>query len=342
MVTFDNESFEFLRSTKEENAPFTISANDAERLVRLATSETFTYPTRKPSRDMAVRVRRALSRLDSARVDVPAVGNLPGPTADINLDAARQSSTHAGLEDGGLRRGTNAIGAVTQELEALFRRMVYLGPLRQPPLRVNTRQDANRVATDIPFFLLDNSSEREEVSSWMRRLGVDYDLDVLNLANAPGAHVLGDIATVVLRNERKGVSLSTADVGFGVSQVLPILVELSARTESIILIEQPEIHLHPAMQSELADLLIESTDEAGRGNQIIAETHSEHIMLRVQRRIREGQFDPAQVAVLYVDQRPDGSAYVKELRLDSSGDFIDEWPNGFFSERFDEVFSGVM
>jgi len=176
----------------------------------------------------------------------------------------------------------------------------------------------------------------------MRRLEMPYDLDVLSFAAVPGAHVLGDIASVVLTNKKLGTTLSTADVGFGVSQVLPILVELSARRDTTILIEQPEIHLHPAMQSKLADIMIESIDEAGRGNQIIAETHSEHIMLRIQRRIRENLLDPELVSVIYVDHNEEGAASAQQLRLDENGEFIDDWPHGFFAERFDEMFSGLL
>jgi len=267
-------------------------------------------------------------------------GSVPSGAADVDFHSV-ESPNRIGLEEGYLRKGTRAVAAIVDELDALLRRAVYLGPLRQPPERISTRRDNASSSTDMPFFLLDQESERQEVSGWMRRLGMEYDLDVLSLSSTPGAHVLGDIVSVILRNSRSGVTLSTADVGFGVSQVLPILVELSARSESLLLIEQPEIHLHPAMQSELADLLIESIDEAGRGNQIIAETHSEHIMLRVQRRIREHSLDADQVAVLYVDQDESGRAYIQELRLDEDGQFLDDWPNGFFVERFDELFGAL-
>ena len=75
----------------------------------------------------------------------------------------------------------------------------------------------------------------------------------------------------------------------------------------MICVEQPETHLHPRLQARLADLFIEATQEGGRGNQMIVETHSEHLMLRIQRRIREGSLNPSQVSVVYIDQDTEGA-----------------------------------
>jgi predicted ATPase len=73
-------------------------------------------------------------------------------------------------------------------------------------------------------------------------------------------------------------------------------------------------------------------------NQIIAETHSEYLLLRLQRRIREGLIKNTDVSVLYVDTLPDGTSTVQHLRLDEDGSLIDEWPGGFFEERYNEMF----
>lgn len=340
-IGLGDDSFLFVRQDEDGRPRFDISTSDLVRLVRLVSTEGFPFPWKQSPRDAPRRVKQVLARIGVDQVPVESAGNVPGRSALIDLGAPNSSIQH-GSEGALVGFGLGATSAVAEELGALLARTVYLGPLRQAPQRASARLEATRPETDIPFFLLDNKSERAEVSRWMQRLGMNYDLDVLSLASAPGAHVLGDVASVILTNERAGITLSTADVGFGVSQVLPILVELSVRRESVILIEQPEIHLHPAMQSELADLLIESVDEAGRGNQIIAETHSEHIMLRIQRRIREGQLDPSQVSIIYIDQDADGAAYSQQIRMDDNGDFIDEWPNGFFVERFDEIFSGML
>jgi len=103
----------------------------------------------------------------------------------------------------------------------------------------------------------------------------------------------------------------------------------------MLLIEQPEVHIHPRLQAQVGDLLINTVQE--RGNQVLVETHSEHLVLRLLRRVREGVLDPADLSILYVDLLADGAAHVRRLEVDSSGDLVDGWPGGFFDERLEEV-----
>ena len=136
----------------------------------------------------------------------------------------------------------------------------------------------------------------------------------------------------------KKAMVSLRDVGFGISQVLPVLAAAFGSTERVILIEQPEIHLHPALQAELGDVFIESAT-GDRQNTFILETHSEHLILRLLRRVREKRISPADMCVLFIEPTDHGSQ-VRELEYDEDGDFIDEWPGGFFEEAFREKFAG--
>lgn len=321
--------------------PYSLSSADASELVRVAYEADSTFPPRRQSSgQQGPRVKRELSRTGIESIQFVAEGLLPGQVTLESLSEVTyrtRSSSRVGLVDAALRTAAAVSSAIPAELRNLLDRLVYLGPLRQTPERVSTRATSN-TGIDIPFFLLDNTSEREEVSAHLQRLGMHYQLDAVLVSDVGGRTMLGDLAALVLTDTRSGVQLSPADVGFGISQVLPIVVELSARTSSVVVIEQPEIHLHPTMQADLADLLIESVDENGRANQVIAETHSENLMLRLQRRIREGVLGASSVAVLYVDQDDQGAAHVQQLRLDDEGEFVDDWPNGFFVERFDELF----
>lgn len=141
-------------------------------------------------------------------------------------------------------------------------------------------------------------------------------------------------------------SLTFNDVGSGIGYVLPVLIESfrSANIRRMVFLQQPELHLHPALQTNLTDVLI----EASENKRIIAETHSEHMILRALKRIRQTtngtiqdptlKLKPEDVAVNYFEPLPDGSTKVHILRISKAGDFLDRWPNGFFEERGQELF----
>ena len=150
---------------------------------------------------------------------------------------------------------------------------------------------------------------------------------------------------LVLIDKRTGTPVSHRDVGIGVSQVLPVLVSAYAWKDSLLAIEQPEIHLHPALQAELGDVFIESA--LSSGNTFIIETHSEHLLLRIMRRMREtssGELTdgvravrPEDVMVLFVE--PDGpQSIVREMPLNERGELVKAWPGGFFEEGLREIF----
>jgi hypothetical protein len=140
-----------------------------------------------------------------------------------------------------------------------------------------------------------------------------------------------------------GSVLGLDEVGSGISYILPILTSLWAADTSFI--EQPELHLHPAAQCEVGDVLIAA---ASLGKNCVIESHSEHILLRVLRRIRETDSEinipeelnlkPDQVAIYYFHPDGKGSTQVIRIRVDHRGELLTQWPGGFFSERDRELF----
>ena len=128
--------------------------------------------------------------------------------------------------------------------------------------------------------------------------------------------------------------INVAGMGEGISQLLPIVAgTLMRHAGDCLLIEQPEIHLHPALQAELGDLFIHAVQSERR--QVLIETHSEHLMLRVRRRIAEGKIKPEEVAILFVEKNRSEST-VRRLDVNERGHFSD-WPKGFFDEAYQEA-----
>lgn len=129
------------------------------------------------------------------------------------------------------------------------------------------------------------------------------------------------------------------EVGSGLGYVLPVLAALASSRTTFI--QQPELHLHPALQAELADAFVAG---AGEARQDIVETHSEHLLLRLLRRVRQSQthasaaLDSNDLVVLYVNPGIDGTSKVNRLRISPDGEFIDRWPQGFFEERWKDLF----
>ncbi|QOR69383.1 DUF3696 domain-containing protein [Ruania alkalisoli] len=336
---------------------FTLNRGDLYEVFRGVASGTLLYPfdarhhqdgdeveqaRRLKGREQnARRALRALERNGVDTIHVRANGIMP--TNDVLLSPRRSGGDRReqGIVDSYLNRTTKLAGGVAAEVTQLLENVVWLGPLRSVPQRVYDRADASSATgdgRDVAIYLFDHATVVTQVNEWLKRLEVPYSLDVIPVNAGNAAHLVGDLVAVSLTDSRSDVNVTPADVGFGISQVLPIVVELLSRRNSIVVIEQPETHLHPRLQARLADLLIDTTRQGRQGNQLIVETHSEHLILRVQRRIREGSLDPSSVSVVYVDQSPEGDTTIKPLRLDEQGEFLDEWPHGFFDERLDELF----
>lgn len=142
-----------------------------------------------------------------------------------------------------------------------------------------------------------------------------------------------------------GIEVRTSDIGIGISQILPVLVAaLDPNRPGITAIEQPELHVHPRMQVELGDLFAQGSDG---GSIFLIETHSEHLILRLLRRIEQTNggdlpkgkhaLKPDQLSVVFLEQINE-EVRATRLRIDETGEFVDRWPQGFFRERAAELF----
>ena len=241
----------------------------------------------------------------------------------------------------------------TQSICSFFRRfledLIYLGPLRIQPERHYTFSDApsdyvGQAGEHLPSLLFTRLELLEQTNNGLERLDVKYQvkLDKLQYEDKSPSNVF----SLRLIHTDTGIDASLRDVGFGISQVLPIVVQSQLSEKKTLLIEQPEIHLHPAHQAELGDMFIRSA-LGEQKNTLLLETHSENLILRILRRIREtteGELPPGlprirpeDVAVLYVQPGEKG-AQVIEIPVTEDGDFARPWPQGFFEESAKELF----
>lgn len=262
--------------------------------------------------------------------------------------------------------------------------MTYIGPLREIPsrkYRPRLSPDESRWAQGLAAWDLlytDPSGKLlDAVNAWLGgedRLKTGYRLERFQFKEVPvpgrfhqlferglSEDDLGELqelyatlsarSEIALRDFEKGIIVAPGDVGVGISQMIPVIVGCLRSQQGILAIEQPELHVHPAIQVGIGDLFIHAVQPndsiVGSGKTLLVETHSEHVMLRLLRRIREATenevppgaigMTPDDLSVIYVESGDDGVRF-RPLRVDPEGEFIDRWPKGFFEERAEELF----
>ena len=229
---------------------------------------------------------------------------------------------------------------LAQAFENLFSRIHYLGPHREHPRPYYFWEGTHPKGVGqygeqtIDTLLSDRIKLRpidEQILKWLQQLEL---IDSYRLAPVPANRPdlvpsIGGNYEFFVKQYKGGPEVRLMDVGSGVSQVLPVLILCySAPKDSILILEQPEAHLHPSTQSELADVLIDVIKH--RNVQIILETHSAFMLHRLQRRIAEEQFSAKDTA-LHFCQINEGTSTIEQLEVDEHGN-IRNWPQNFFGD----------
>ena len=241
------------------------------------------------------------------------------------------------------------------QLEQLFSRIFYLGPLRDYPKREYSwsgeepNDMGRRGERAIDAILVSDSrgykisrgkgkpkwSLSQFVAYWLKELELIHSFNIKPLVEGSNYY------RVWVRKTPDSSDVLLTDVGFGVSQILPVITLCYYVPEgSTILIEQPEIHLHPKVQAGLADVFIHATKT--RNIQIILESHSEHLLRRLQRRTAEFGLKDKDDSInneninLYFCETLKGASSIKALQLDMFGTILNYPPN-FFGDEFGEI-----
>ena len=190
-------------------------------------------------------------------------------------------------------------------------------------------------------------------NGWMRERGDSgfiYDLTLENIFKEDCKQVFG--YRLGLFDKLRGAKRKFQEVGSGFTYIMPLVLASLSDASGLVVCKQPELHLHPKMQCEIGDLLIEGmnyreTCAEDPYHEFVIETHSENILLRILRRIRETSkgdlatcmthVTPDDVSIIYVENKGELGSEAYEIPIDEDGNLLREWPKGFFEEGLDEV-----
>ncbi|MBL7136047.1 MAG: DUF3696 domain-containing protein [Candidatus Marinimicrobia bacterium] len=221
---------------------------------------------------------------------------------------------------------------------SILRKIHLLDPLRVPPSRtyLYSGEMADRVGPKGELALQNYSAllkrgKKEDIekvksiNNALYQLGFIKKLDVQKIGTR---HY-----EFWTQHKESSFSANLSDTGFGISQVIPVIISLyTSSTGSTLLYEQPEIHLHPAAQAELGSVFVKAYSPKKR---IVIETHSESLILRIQTEVAKGTLKQEDVRIYYIQPNSLGHQVVP-IPLNEKGEFLAEWPKGFFEENYQE------
>lgn len=253
-----------------------------------------------------------------------------------------------GSYEAGTIRAFKAVQGFSFAFEQLFFSLYYLGPTRVDPRRVygwagghpahirqwgNQTVDALLSARVRKLKTLHQEKEmpiENRVSHWLQEMELAHSFSLDWTSQGAKEY------EVRIQKTSSSPPVTLVDMGYGLGQFLPVLVLCYYAPEgSTLILEQPGIHLHPKVQSQLADLLIEVITE--RNLQVLIESHSEHLLNRLQRRVAEEKIAADQTA-LYFCRNDEGVSNIDRLKMDEFGN-ITNWPENFFGDEMGDLFA---
>ena len=220
------------------------------------------------------------------------------------------------------------------DVQRRMKRLKYIAPIREriPRLGLIGTMPYSELGPSGQNLLKVLSSKSNEFLIKELRYWLDEKFKILKNIEVVDIDDAGTVKALVAREFNRGPRINLNAMGCGISEMIPIIVQsILLQKGGCLLVEQPEIHIHPKAQADLADLFIEN---AKRGKQFIIETHSEHLILRIRRRVAEKKIDPKMIRIFYVE-KINNKTQIKTLSLNGKGHF-DKWPKGFFEEGFIE------
>lgn len=186
--------------------------------------------------------------------------------------------------------------------------------------------DVGYKAQNVPDILYRMSDIRSSTDRWLKSLGLGFSLIIKRSVKSDFFEIR--FRDKAVKNQKN--SFSFKDIGTGMKSILPIIVNCNLLTNKTIAIQEPERSLHPEYQINLMDMFVETSKNLN--NKYLIETHSELLILRLMKLVKEKKISHNDVSINYVSKSETGSK-INNLKMNENGDFIDKWPDGFFIER---------
>ena len=222
---------------------------------------------------------------------------------------------------------------ISIEIEKFFSTLFHIGPLREEPQRVYTGagiipKDVGKTGKWSVDALLVETEAQQKAKLWLEKFGIASDISIKELRKGSKRY------EIILKDIHTGVDVNLSDVGFGTSQVLPIIIEsYIVPDQSTILLEQPEIHLHPRAQAMMGELLADVIRNSKK--QFIIETHSDLILAKVCTLVARWDISTDNLIIYYFDPKSTGTDIIK-IDINKDGQY-ENFPVGFFEERYEEA-----
>ena len=266
---------------------------------------------------------------------------------DLSLRQDHQSPPQPAVAQTTYRAVPSQPAGITADFDlALEKRLTnihYLSPQRANPQRTYLRPKApptsigpsGESAIDAILSSRNPANETAQhpdlehrIAHWLKQTDLAQNFQITPTPQNP------DLFEVRVIQRQNGTQIPLTDAGSGIAQILPTLTLCHyAPPGSAVILNQPETHLHPNAQSALADIIIDAHQT--RQIQILIETHSEHLLNRIQRRIAEQKITADEISLIHC-QPKDADCHLEPLNLDEYGN-IKNWPKNFFGNQFGEI-----
>lgn len=232
-----------------------------------------------------------------------------------------------------------ALAAIERQLDQFFYSFSRIEPFRYRPERTElianfkystVGSDGRNTISAVIGMKLNEAEQhtktlQQNVNKWLDEFELAQSIDAEELKN--------NQYSLIVKNKHTGIESNIVDVGVGTSQLLPIILEsFLTPKKSVLVIEEPETHIHPSAQAKLASMFAQCIKEDDK--RFFIETHSMYFLQKIQIMVAKKELSPEDIGVYYFNQNQDGTT-VKELSLGDNGQFIEAFPKGFFDVAYE-------